>query len=115
MERFKSYLISRNVVAEHKVPFYLHWIGRFYTFGHKQPGDPVNRDEIDRFLKHLSKQKEKWQVDQASEAIQLYLFYRKRKNGKKTQTDIRVETQWKSAGDDMVKMLRLKHLSYRTE
>ena len=115
MEGFKSYLLSRQVVAEHKVVFYLHWITRFYSFANKQPGDQVAKDEIGRFLKHLSKNKEKWQVEQASEAIQLYLFYRKRRADSKTQTNAKMDTQWKSANDDMVKMLHLKHLSYRTE
>ena len=56
------------------VDFYLHWVTQFYRFLNKQPGDTVTQQETDSYLKHLSKSRESWQVDQAAKAISLYQF-----------------------------------------
>ena len=55
MEGFKSYLLSRRMVTEKKVVFYLHWVARFYSFCSKQIGEHVHQEEIDGFLNQLSK------------------------------------------------------------
>ena len=115
MEGFKSYLLSRQIIAEKKVGFYLHWVARLYSFCNQQLGSEFLSADIDRFLKHLSKEKEQWQVKQASEAIQLYIFYQNRKNSRKGIEGHEIKGQWKSVAEEMVKMLRLRHRSYRTE
>jgi len=75
MEGFKSYLLSRHVMNDKKAGFYLYWVREFYRYCDKHPGEAVKTEDIDRYLKHLSKHREEWQVKQAGEAIQLYLFY----------------------------------------
>lgn len=115
MQHFKSYLLSMHITGPKAVDFYLHWVTRFYRFLNKQPGDAVTQQEMESYLKHLSKSRESWQVDQAAKAISLYQFFINRKevgNGEKT---IDSRDQWKKAADDMRKMLRLMHRSNRTE
>jgi len=115
MQHFKSYLLARHIAGPKAVDFYLHWVTRFYRFLHKQPGDAVTQQEMETYLKHLSKSRESWQVDQAAKAISLYQFFNNRKEvGNGCQT-IDSRAQWKKAADDMRKMLRLMHRSYRTE
>lgn len=63
----------------------------------------------------MSSRCEDWQIKQASEAIQLYLFFRKRKNAAKDRKRLDSESRWKEVADDMHRMLRFKHLSFRTE
>ncbi len=115
MQNFKSYLLAMHIAGPKAVDFYLHWVTRFYRFLNKQPGDTVTQQEMESYLKHLSKSRESWQVDQAAKAISLYQFFNNRKevgNGCKT---IDNRDQWKIAADDMHKMLRLMHRSYHTE
>jgi len=115
MEGFKSYLLSGHVPDEKKAGFYLYWVSRFYGHCNKSPGDKVESEDIDRYLKFLAKRREDWQVKQAGEAIELYLFFRRKKQATRNGKLPDVNEQWKSVVDDMKKMLRLKHLSFRTE
>ena len=79
MEEFKSYLLSRHVTTEKKAEFYIYWVVQFYSHSNKQFGDMVKTEDIKQYLKFLSGRYQDWQVKQASEAIQLYLFFKKRK------------------------------------
>lgn len=115
MERFKSYLLSRHVINDKNAGFYLYWVTEFYKYCKKHLTDSVTKEDIEGFLKYLSKSREDWQVNQAAEAIKLYLFYNKRKHIDNTLKNLAESTQWKAVADDMYKMLRLKHRSYRTE
>jgi len=80
IEQLKSYLLSRHLTDEKRAGFYLSWVIRFYKFCNKNPEDSIGTEDIERYLKHLSKGHEEWQVKQASEAINLYLFFKDRKN-----------------------------------
>jgi hypothetical protein len=71
MQNFKSYLLAMHIAGPKAVDFYLHWVTRFYRFLNKQPGDTVTQQEMDSYLKHLSKSRESWQVDQAAKAIRV--------------------------------------------
>jgi len=79
MEGFKSYLLSRHLSNEKQAGFYLYWVSQFYSHCNKSPGDRVESEDIERYLKFLAKRREDWQVKQASEAIELYLFFRRKK------------------------------------
>ena len=72
------YLLSRHVPDEKKAGFYLYWVNLFYGHYNKLPGERFESEDIDRYLKFLTKRREDWQVKQASEAIQLYRFFKNR-------------------------------------
>ena len=115
MEQFKSYLITSKLTDEKGAGFYLSWVNHFYKFCNKNPKDSVTQEEIERFLKYLSRNREDWQVKQASEAIQLYQYYKERKKTEKISTSLELNAQWKLIAESMHKILRLMHRSYRTE
>lgn len=115
MQDFKSYLLSKRVAGAQAVEFYLHWVRQFYHFNSMQPGDPVTKPQVEAYLKHLSKTKETWQVEQAAKAISLYRFYQNRKATTMGGQPLDFKAQWKSVADDMRNMLRLMHRSYHTE
>jgi integrase len=52
---------------------------------------------------------------QASEAIHLFLFFLRRQSIKHQKTNPSPDDQWKLHADDLVRMIRLKHLSINTE
>jgi hypothetical protein len=115
LEHFRSYLLSKRIVPEKKLGYYLSWITQFYAFYDKSLCDDVSSEEIDGFLRHLMKSREDWQVSQANEAIRLYIYYNRRKCRGKANADIDSDTQWKGVVQDMVRMLRLRHRSLSTE
>ena len=115
MEKFKAFLLNEQLIPEKKILFYLMWVTRFYSFCNKGVDENVSHKDIEKFLKHLSKSNEEWQVNQAKEAVELFLFFRRRGLQSSSQKDIDADTRWKSVADEMVRMLRLKHRSLRTE
>ena len=115
MDQFRSYLISTALTDEKKAGFYVSWVSSLYVYYKKRPSDTVTAEEIDRYLKHLSRSREDWQVNQASEAINLYQYFKERGNKTLIKESMGVHTQWKAVGKEMQKVLRLMHRSYRTE
>src|SRR4030042_2355653 len=115
MEQFKSYLITSKLTDEKGAGFYLSWVNHFYKFCNKNPKDSVTQEEIERFLKYLSRNREDWQVKQASEAIQLYQYYKERKKTEKIKESLELNAQWKLIAESMHNILRSMHRSYRTE
>jgi integron integrase len=114
MKNFHQFLTSGNYITANKVSFYLHWTRLFFSFYRKKLDDDIDRDEIQAFITNLSKSKDKWQVEQASEAIELYLFFKNRPL-KKSRSTATTKAQWDMASHEMIKILRLKHLSLATE
>jgi integron integrase len=115
LERFKSYLSSKQIIPEKKLDYYLSWVTQFYAFFDKTLDDEVAGEEIDSFLKHLTRFREEWQVNQASETIQLFIYFNRREYQGKAKADLDSNTHWKAVAQDMVRMLRLKHHSLSTE
>jgi integron integrase len=115
LEQFKSYILSRRLIDEKKAGFYLYWVNRFHGFCKKQLSDSTSIGDIERFLKHLTRVREEWQVKQASEAIQLLVFYKNQKKINHGMANMEIGAQWKAVAEEMRKLLRLKHLSIRTE
>jgi len=72
MQDFKAYLLTKRIASSKAVDFYINWVTQCYRFHYKRPADTVTKQEIEAYLKHLSKSRESWQADQAAEAISLY-------------------------------------------
>jgi len=115
MERFKTYLLAKRIVPENRIPYYISWVSRFYEFCGKSPDDDVSSSEVDRFLKHLAKSREEWQIKQAKEAVELYGFINRQASGPLGIRTMESDSQWKSVAEETVRMLRLKQRSLRTE
>jgi len=115
MEDFKSYLLSKRIVSEKKVIYYLVWVSQFCAFWDKIPGDDVSAEEIDGFVKHLMKSREDWQVKQAKEAIQLFIYYTRRRSQTDAKADLQSNKLWRVVAQDMINVLRLKHRALSTE
>jgi integron integrase len=115
MQNFNNYLKSKRIVPKKQVPYYVVWVTQFLNFFNKKPSDNFNSEEIDQFLKYLTKRKEEWQVNQATESIRIYQFYKTNKHSPETIKKEDSDSQWKAVTDEMINMLRLKQLSFKTE
>jgi integron integrase len=112
---YQNYLQSKQIVSEKKIPFYCHWVRAFYKTRGPMLSKAVSAEEIEQFLKKIGKTKEPWQVEQASDAIRLFLFCQDRRSNSKRPTPSNVNLAWKKVVAQMVKMIRLRQLSLRTE
>ena len=104
-----------QVVPEKKVQFYVNWVSKFYFSCKKVLGASVNQREINAFLRDLSKHCEEWQINQASDAIHLYLFHQRRGSVTCGWKNAQPNQAWKAASDELVRMLRLRRRTLSTE
>lgn len=117
MKSFRSFLRENCRIPDKKVPFYMHWVSRYHAFN--SGCSAGNSDQIKPFLKTLSRKQEDWQVRQAERAVSLYLYFKKSECSVNTGTHIpgpqKIPSDWSTVMEELVRLLRLRHRSYRTE
>ncbi len=111
IQDFKSYLSSQKVISQKKSIFYVRWVNQLYLYYKTTPESGLTQQQINEFLSQLSKHYQQWQVVQAGEAIQFFLFFRRRKAIEQKNPDISPDDSWKLHADDLARMIRLKQLS----
>ena len=102
------------------LPQIVGWARQFLKFCDLQHLDINDNSAKDLYLKKLSAGRKEWQVNQAREAIRLYLFWVGRKKGsklpKKTADNRKqADKEWQAVVERMREILRVKHRSFRTE
>lgn len=97
------------------MPYYLNWITKFHELCDIKAETPITSENIDRYLNKLSSIYEPWQIQQASDAVSLYRICQRGKSTPLVQNTDEPDRQWKHVADEMVRMMRLRHLSIRTE
>ena len=100
LNEFAEYLKEKDLVEERKIPFFLHWVGKYNQLG---PG--VNENEFSSLLDTEGKQG--WQIRQALDALKIY--------GSWCGGETVGCTSGSDPIDTMQKALRVRHYSYRTE
>ncbi len=115
MEEFRQYLQNSRAANTNALKFYVLWVTHFLNYCNKHPDDEFNEQDIDAYLKSLTKKYEQWQVDQARQAIEIYRFWKSRRERKAGLTRLDTRDQWKIAAEDMHNIMRLKHLALKTE
>ena len=116
IEKFGNYLLSKRLVTEKHLPFYLRWIDRFIQFCNDRSQSTNLENQIEPFLVEFGRKRKQWQVDQAKEAISLFCFYRtKMARLKNPPATLPWSAAWSQAAESMQRMLRLRQRSYRTE
>ena len=102
MDKFLNYLNSKKIVPEKKAHFYWIWVSKFMKFSNDKPVDQINDYDISRFINELSKNYQQWQVDQAAQALQIYLFYKRDDSEVQVIQSNNTDKQWKSLKTTMV-------------
>jgi hypothetical protein len=123
MQSFKDFLGSTGRIEIHRQPSFLQWI-KIYVAQMRR--ESINSQAMNAFLLSLSSKYPPWQVNQARHALQLYTYYRARnglpkadaspvpRNEKKAFRRI-VPVSWNLLEDEFIRIVRLKHLSPKTE
>ena len=101
MQNFSDYLETKRIVTKKRVPYYVAWASQFFNYFDKKPNDEISSEEIEKFLKHLTKRKEEWQVTPAGKAIRIYQFYETHKNRLLAGHNAKSNEQWKTVADEI--------------
>jgi len=62
LSKFRSYLREKANISSKYIPYYIKWVSDCYGFLNESVESIVTSDRKLRFLKHLSKNHEDWQV-----------------------------------------------------
>jgi integron integrase len=115
MQGFSDYLHTISGISEKQVPFYLTWLQQYLSSSTSRFGDPIHWPKAEIFLRQLEQRgKEEWQVVQARKSLQLYRSFLDRHN-RSGDEKAAVQQDWKAAADELVRCIRLQHLSRATE
>jgi integron integrase len=118
---FSEFLRARGRIHEHDLGAYLRWIRLFRQHAAESGQEPPGSDNatVASFLELISTQHDAAQRRQARHAVGLYLFYRSggiRKPALSPPTpEVAPRAPGETLADTLTRLLRLKHLSLRTE
>ena len=115
VEDFCNYLQSKGFISKKQIPYYSRWVTRFLQFSNTLSDKMPPEQQMHNYLSGIEKRCEQWQIDQAKEAVSLYLFFVSRKKQPVSKKSRDWNEDWVEAGDMMKRMLRLKQLAYSTE
>ena len=74
MSLFYKYLEGQNV-RENQLKYYESWVQHFSKFCIDHDNDPYSPESLKTFRTYNEKSYETWQVDQATDAVKLYLHW----------------------------------------
>ncbi len=118
---FQKFLIEHKLVPQRHVPFYALWASRFLSFSNKNQ-DKKMELRIRFFLDSLTKEQklEDWQVEQADNAISLYINHFLSGDTSLLSPDTESVAQnefpdYKETQQKLREALRIKHYAYSTE
>jgi len=118
--QFHSFLVEKRLVPEEKARYFAGWVERFFETANVDAAR-VPAERVSAFLDELSRQEEPWKVQQAREAIRLYRYFEGTSNpdrpeaGADVARDHSADAQWRTLAEEMTRVLRVRHLSLRTE
>lgn len=112
---FKEYLRHKGSIKSTYVPFYLKWVSACYEFLDIDPSSRLANEQKKRFLAHMTKRYEDWQVKQADTALRLYDYFLSREGRKLVQDGEASVNEWKYFEEKMHEALRLRQKSLSTE
>jgi integron integrase len=123
MQSFADFLGSTGGIDAGRRPAFLHWVEQYVI---RMKRHSIDSGAMNAFLASLVSRCSDLQVKQARHALQLYSYYRARNalpkvepppGGQAARVDPQaiVPVSWDALEREIVRIIRLKHLSYRTE
>ncbi|WP_457756136.1 integron integrase [Thermodesulfatator indicus] len=113
---FTDYL-NKLPIPEKAKPFYVSWVKKALCWTNKAQKkselSPISENNRKRFIKFLETRYEPWQVAQAEEAIKLYNYFIS--SVQTSSPEKPDQAAWSYIKEEACRLMRLRHLSYRTE
>lgn len=114
LQVFSQFLSEKERIPEKNAPYYVKWVSDCYRYFDKPETQVLTNDQNTKFLNHLAKKHEDWQVQQADRALRLYGYFLNRMQ-RNVDTPCDISCDWKKIEEKMREALRLRHRSYSTE
>jgi len=122
LDGYAKFLRERQLVLPKHQPYLVRWVREFLLFA-RQDGGYTFEQTPDLFLAEVGGRvgEKPWQVHQAREAIRLYGYFLGAaeaawpSGARETSADHTADAQGRLLGDEMTRVLRVHHLSLRTE
>lgn len=115
LDGFKNFLLARRIVSEKRTFHYQNWVKRACAFLGVPLHQPLSASNIEKYLEHLASSREQWQIEQAREALTLFNYFLERGAGAPEPASMHADASWREAAEEMVRIMRLRHLSLSTE
>ncbi len=120
MQSFAEFLREKRKIPEKSLAHYLRWVDTYQGYldgGRAEQGyDPAT---VEKFLARLGEKYQDWQIQQALDAVRLYTYFRECQGdpGKVSTEPIRLRILggWDTVEDGLSRLMRLRHISIRTE
>lgn len=117
---FERYLIQKALVGSKYIPYYVKWVSYCYSFLKQPDSCLLGPEQLQSYLKSISKTREDWQVKRAEHALRLYGYYllsvlEEPKHVVSKGPPSPEGNPWPALEKKMHDALRLRHRSYSTE
>ena len=114
IERFAEYLAKMGTVPPRARPHYIRWVKEYVQFRAKQSDEITDEQTLPTFKTSLDRSRQDWQVDQAGDAVTMFLKFL-------ADTSVVVEREpkqvcsWDELQVTLIRELRLRGRSRTTE
>jgi hypothetical protein len=115
LNNFKNYLLTERAIKSNYVPYYVKWVGDYYSFLNIPNFTRIDNEQKNQFLSHMAKEFENWQVKQSDTALGFYDYFLSRQLKTPAEVSPGESTDWIFIEKKMQDALRLRHLAYATE
>lgn len=122
LPEFQEFLLNNGLVHEQYVPYYAQWALKFLSFSEREATSGNDNSLVENFLNSVQAVSKilNWQVRQAEEAVNLYLYKFKSNNTIQEVENLK-EHVWKDIPDihgileEIKRLLRTKNYAFTTE
>ena len=132
MQSFSDFLRKQSRVKAFRIPYYVKWVQQYQNYRRLledhgalvRGAKGADETALAKFISTIEMQYKDWQVQQAREALQFYSYYAARiapqkvhvpKSDPDEPIGKRYPIDWDTAEERIINVMRLKHLSFRTE
>ncbi len=109
LQAFNQFLNDKERIPEKNAPYYVKWVSDCYRYFDKPETQLLTNDQNAKFLNHLAKKHEDWQVQQADRALRLYGYFLTRMHRNEDGTSSGMPADWKKIEERTREALRLRH------
>jgi integron integrase len=121
LPEFQQFLVDKGLASKRHAPFYARWASKFLAYSNNSD-EPDLEKKIENFLAHLLKNQNSadWQVDQARDALKLYIYHYdgnelSKLDIDKSQIIKNTRLELPQIISSLRNSIRIKHYSYKTE
>jgi len=115
MKEFSDYLTTQCKIKSKQLPFYLNWVNDCYGFLNCSDENQLVWEKVQKYLYHLEKNREPWQVKQAEYALRLYKYFQTKIDKGSECENENNKIEWDKVFKQTKNLLRLQQKSLSTE